>query len=366
MHKAPSIIVALALCLAYIPTMVCASDWEEDESSVSHFSQPPRPTKLPKNNQSRLEGNVSKYGSGAYSNSLYGPPIENAQSSPARPSYLSGSAYSFLPNAMPFIPPKAQSIPPSMFRGWLEKTHPDFALSTNTLHKTLVLEVRGKWDDSSRTMRSLGIPHTNIRPGKLKDYPFEGAKVLVVNCAGKVPQESLQHIRNFVARGGYLLTTDWALDGLVRRAFPGYIEWNGGHTEGIVVDATLVDSDPLLLAGTVLQAGWKLDEASQTVRILNRPAVRVLAVSSKLRLSGTDPDGQGILAVTFAFGRGQVLHLVGHFDNNANLAFANSLPDPAPGIGISLRQALAANFLVAALTHNRPSSNSYPDRRPAY
>jgi len=67
-------------------------------------------------------------------------------------------------------------------------------------------------------------------------------------------------------------------------------------------------------------------------------------------LSRDDPDRRGILAVTFTFGRGHVLHLVGHFDNNATLAFGNMLPDPAPEIGISLRQALAANFLVAGLS----------------
>jgi len=58
----------------------------------------------------------------------------------------------------------------------------------------------------------------------------------------------------------------------------------------------------------------------------------------------------GALAVNFTFGRGQVLHLVGHFDNNAGFAFTNTLPQPATGIGISLRQALATNFLVDALS----------------
>ncbi len=68
-------------------------------------------------------------------------------------------------------------------------------------------------------------------------------------------------------------------------------------------------------------------------------------------------DGLGIMAVTFPFGRGQVLHMVGHFDNAPDkFRFGDTLPDPAPVIGISLRQALAANFVVAGLEGTRVPS----------
>jgi hypothetical protein len=245
--------------------------------------------------------------------------------------------------------PRGRTVPPSVFRGWIEKTHPQFALSTSAMSRDKLIEVKGAWDDSARTLRSLGIPHTRIPARRLKDQPFEGTKVIIVNCAGDVPHESLQRIRDFVAQGGYLLTTDWALENLVQRAFPGYIEWNRGKTDGTVVDALVVDSDPILTAGTVRRAGWKLDEGSQTVRVLNPNKVKVLVRSQQLARNGDDPDRQGIVAVNFRFGRGQVLHLVGHFDNNSGLAFVNALPDPAPGIGISLRQAIASNFVVAGL-----------------
>ncbi len=41
--------------------------------------------------------------------------------------------------------------------------------------------------------------------------------------------------------------------------------------------------------------------------------------------------------------------MVGYFDYNSGRAFANLLPDPAPKIGISLRQAIAINFIAEAL-----------------
>ncbi len=87
------------------------------------------------------------------------------------------------------------------------------------------------------------------------------------------------------------------------------------------------------------------------MRVLKPDVVKVLAVSRDL--VSLDPDKQGILAVAFSFGKGKVLHMVGHFDNNSLPIFPNRLPDPAPVIGIGLRQALAANFVVAGLERGR-------------
>jgi hypothetical protein len=52
------------------------------------------------------------------------------------------------------------------------------------------------------------------------------------------------------------------------------------------------------------------------------------------------------------------MHLVGHFDNNSELAFNSAIPDAAPGLGFSLRQALAANFIAQALKQEIPEANS--------
>ncbi len=311
------------------------SDAEKDGSHSSHGGKP------------RLEGGVSKYGLGA----------DQGAPGSAR---MDGSAARDIFQMPVFIPQRPVSTPPTAFRGWLEKTHPQFALSTAGMSRDLVLEVKGQWDDSARTVRALGIPHTIIKARMLADYPLDQVKVMIINCEGRVPPDSLQRIRDFVARGGHLISTDWTLDGVVRRAFPGYVEWNGGHTAGGVVDGTIVEDDPTLTPHLPRRSGWKLDDGSQTVHVINRTAVHVLVRSATLARSGDDPDAQGVLAFWFPFGRGAVLHLVGHFDNNTNLAHLNMLPDPAPGIGISLRQAIASNFLVAALSEKRR-----PPRPPA-
>lgn len=240
----------------------------------------------------------------------------------------------------------SRAVPPEVFKAWLDKAHPGVLLTVSNVPQN-VLEVKGRWDDSGRTLRALGVQYERIGSGELRDVPLEKVKVLVVNCAGTAPKESYQRIRDFVARGGYLLTTDWALDNLVEKAFPGYIEYDRKKNDEAIYDAYAVNPDPAMFANAVSNAHWKMDEASHLVRVLKPGSVRVLARSRKLEKE--DPAGQGVLAVTFPFGRGYVMHMTGHFDNNGFFKFTNSLPDPAPVIGISLRQALAANFVVAGL-----------------
>lgn len=247
--------------------------------------------------------------------------------------------------------PKPARVEQDVYRGWLSKTHPQFSIKLQSQDPIEVIEIKGQWDKADHTLKNLGIPHMTIGSGQLKNIGLERTKVLVVNCAGKLDRNALQGIRDFVMRGGYLLTTDWALDNMLRQTFPGFVEWNKGKSKGNVVDAHVVLPEREFFQGTVSNASWKLDEESQTVRVLRPDVVKVLAVSRDL--TPLDPDRQGILAVAFAFGKGKVLHMVGHFDNNSLPIFPNRLPDPAPIIGIGLRQALAANFVVAGLERRR-------------
>jgi hypothetical protein len=237
--------------------------------------------------------------------------------------------------------------PPAVFRAWLEKTHPEFALTASRIGKGDVLVTRGAWDDSNKTLDKFGIPCTKIRAGQMRDYPLDHVRVLIIDCAGDVPRESFQRIRDFVSNGGYLLSTDWSLDNMLQKTFPGFVEFNGKKNRHDIYDAEVANPDPVLFQNAVSNAKWKLDKECHLLTVLKPDAVRVLVRSRGL----ASEDGQGILAVAWRFGRGEVLHLVGHFDNNpSTFHFGDSLPDPAPLINISLRQAIAANFVVAGLS----------------
>lgn len=293
-----------------------------------------------------LEGGVSHFHSGAQQNQ------NPSAGAPPRFGLIQQE-----PTAIHYPPAKEAVVEAKTFRSWIEKNHPELQGSLQA-QREQIIEVKGKWDDSGHVLRAFGLGCSKVPPDQLYKYDLSKSKILIVDCAGNVPQEGLVAINKFVRNGGYLLTTDWALEGCLQKAVPGFIEWNGDNTsETRVVDAYIKTEDPVLTQGTVPRAHWKLDRKCQLMRIIKPDRVEVLAASVQLKTD--DSQGLGNLAATFRFGKGKVLHLVGHFDYNSGRAFNNLLPDPAPKIGISLRQAIAANFIAEALgqTDSTPATS---------
>lgn len=256
-------------------------------------------------------------------------------------------------------------VQPSTFRAFIEKNHAEYSLAAENNIEDKIVLVRGQWDDSTKPLHSFGLRFDPIKTKELPDFTFDKCKVLIIDCAGEIPNSSVQKIRDFVMRGGYLLSTDWSLQNVLERSFPEYIRWNRDNTDGVITDAYITDPDPSLMKGLDGQRyTWKLDRMSQCVRVLNPGKVHVIARSSKLAQTDPqlrvlpDPMLAGGVALEFGFGRGKVLHLVGHFDNCSNSFRPLLLPDPAPGVGISLRQALAANFIMEALTKSSEASTA--------
>lgn len=244
--------------------------------------------------------------------------------------------------------PESKVVPPDAFRGWIEKAHPQFALNVGRNSPRDLLEVKDIYDNSGKTLEALGIPFEHIRTGTLKERSLAGVKVMVIDCPGRVPREAFQKIRDWVAQGGYLLSTDWSGDNAIQPIFPGYIQWTGQKNRDSMYPAELAYTDPVLATNLITHSNWKMDIDCHPIRTL-RQDVRVIAKSSQL--AAEDPASQGALGVVFPFGRGYVMHLVGHFDNNT--ALPNRIADAAPVIRISMRQALASNFVVAGLSGRR-------------
>lgn len=297
-----------------------------------------------------LTGAVTRLDAGASDGEGQRRPIQGHIQGEQRMS-IQGRVESMIDTPLTPQKPRSEKVLPETFRGWLEKAHPQFALNASQNAPDSVVCIKGQWDDSSKTLDKFQIPHVKISGGKLAAYPLFNTKVVIVDCAGDLPAAARQKLRDFVSRGGYLLSTDWALDRFTSKTFDNYIVWNNGQNRRDIVDATAVDTDPVVFNHAVSNAYWKLDQDSHLIHINNRERVRVLAKSSQLITD--DPDRAGILAVLFPFGRGYVMHMTGHFDNNSKLAIGHFLPDPAPVIKISLRQAIAANFVVAGLTQTR-------------
>ncbi len=276
---------------------------------------------------------------------LFNVNVTKFDSNATTPALESGLINTQLKSQTPVI---AQS---KTFRNWIETYHKAFVLTCSNLNKAEIVEIKGAWDNSNKPLDALGIPHTTISTHKLKKYDLTNCKILIVDCGGELSRECCQIVRDFVGAGGALISTDWALKNTVEVAFPGYIQWNHFKTKSEIVDAHFTGRDPALFPGMVSQAGWSLDIEAETIKICKPEAVSVLAVSQGL--AREEPDRLGILAVAFAFGRGRVLHLIGHY----GMSNIFMLMDPAPVIGISMRQALITNFIIAELARRASSAN---------
>ncbi len=318
------------------------SDDGEQVSSPATNSSPP------------LQGGVTRVGvMDEPEPGVFGSPnfdVSKAFPTPRVP--LSGRVEGFIDTPPVTLPGKASFAPPEIYRGWIEKAHSQFSLQTSTMAPNRLVVVFDKYDDTGRTLSSFGLKFTTISKKELSVYDLSSAQVVVIDCGpGALSPQALMKIRDFVARGGYLFTTDWMLDRLDQLIFPGFIAWNGAMNSQKMYDASLVGQNPVLFKRAVSNAHWKMDIHCHLIRVLNKDAVRVLAVSRTLVFD--DPDHQGILAVVFPFERGYVMHMTAHFDRSQQI-IGYYLADPAPAIGISLRQALAINFVIAGLTGVKP------------
>ncbi len=243
---------------------------------------------------------------------------------------------------------RAGSAPGRIYKAWLEEAHPQFALGANAIADDRLVVITDRYDQAERTLKTLGLPFKSMEKRELDTYDLANAQVLVIDCGPKnLSYAAGMKIREFVIRGGYLITTDWMLDRLDQKIFPGYIAWNGAMNTKRMYEATVVGKEPVLFRHAVTRANWKMDIHCHLIRVINKELVRVLAVSPTL--AKDDPDGQGILAVVFPFEKGYVIHMTAHFDRSQS-ASGDQIDDPAPVIGIGLRQAIAINFVVAGLS----------------
>lgn len=377
--------LALTLLIAAtVCSSALASDWIDDER-VQEFQQPKKHKVAPPDNEDsesmstaprrpqQRRPAISDDDGGGMAPSVIdeGDGGENIPGpKKAKGNRLEGNVSSFtaaspapvapaMPTTFHMKAAQEQIVEPIVFRNWIEKSHPELKGGL-VKQREQVIEVKGRWDDSGHALRSFGLGYTKVPVNRIAAYDLSKAKILIIDCAGEVPTDAHEPIRNFVFNGGFLLTTDWALDNFLQKAIPGFVDWGGDdNPDSRVVDSFVSDTTTPFTKDTVPRAYWKLDKKSKNMRIVNPRKVKVLARS---RLMMNENGSGGDLAATFRYGKGRVLHMVGHFDNNSDRAFNNMLPDPAPTIGISLRQAIAANFVAEALAQPdvEPAANATP------
>lgn len=174
-----------------------------------------------------------------------------------------------------------------------------------------VVVVSGVYDRVQDVLRAVQIKHVVIRPDLLDRLNLLSTQTLMVNCPGELSEKAIKKVRDFVDRGGYLVTTDWALT-IVARAFPGTIEHNGKRTPNDVVAVHVHDdNEPLLRHVKVMRdhPRWWLEGSSFPIRIRDPKNVRVLMSSEEMGKR----YGDSAVVVAFQHGQGKVLHMTSHF-----------------------------------------------------
>lgn len=180
---------------------------------------------------------------------------------------------------------------------------PDLLAGLDALRRDDVQIVKGAHDAVQRVMRALGVP-CRVAP----IFAPKRAAIVFGNC-GWTPRDP-DAVRAWVDGGGWLVTSDWALEA-VSRAFPGTIRRKAGPTSSDEVVSVEPGAESAFADVVVLGCDpqWWLEASSYPIEILDPERVRVEAASHELLVR----FGAPAVATRFDWGAGHVYHVISHF-----------------------------------------------------
>jgi len=268
---------------------------------------------------------------------------------------------------------RAYSAGANIARNRMSTEAPLAAEALAAIQESDIVVVTGCYDHVERVLGALDVPYQTVGPGLLRQVRLRPDQMVVVNCPGKLTGPEIVQIRDFVAAGGTLFTTDWALRNVIEPAFPGYIEYNDNATTDDVVRIDVVDTNSPYLQG-VLDSDddpqWWLEGSSYPIRIIDADRVRVLIRSRELG----EKYGEEPVAVVFEYGKGEVFHMISHYylqraelrnDRHAQTAESYAMSKGvnfSPGMANSVADIKLAE-VEAAATSSRLIANILADKK---
>lgn len=175
-----------------------------------------------------------------------------------------------------------------------------------------LIVVNGTYDHMHLVLSSLRLPFIRISQHQLKDVKLEPHQTVFVNCATNFPEDQARKLTTFVAQGGQLITSDWALKNVLEVGFPGYVSFNEKLTADEVVRVEVMDKDDPVINGFLDEKTapvWWLEGSSYPIKVLNKDKVKVLIRSNELK----DKYGEEAVLIKFNHGKGVVYHMISHF-----------------------------------------------------
>jgi hypothetical protein len=198
----------------------------------------------------------------------------------------------------------------------LRKNRPEDAHTIERMSDDDVIVVKGHSDQIEDVLKALKIPHKAIEADKLTETKLDPKSILVLNCNSRLNPYSdfeFTKIREFVDKGGYLFTSDWQLEFLMGKVFPGTISLD----KKIGKDALVVpikpsiagsrhpflrDVFPMSTSWDKDSFVWHMDSWSELIKVQS-PGVTVLIESPDLQSKFQN----GAVAVTFRWHNGAVV-----------------------------------------------------------
>ncbi len=176
-----------------------------------------------------------------------------------------------------------------------------------------IIIIAGSYDKVEMVLDMINVPYVFIQPDEFGQIELKPDQILIINCPGNIYDEYITKIQTFVKQGGFLFTTDWALQNILEKIFPKYVKYNQRPTSDDCVAVQVVDKTNKFLEG-LFQADeepiWWLESSSYPIEILNKEKVKVLVTSKEME----QKYGEAPIVITFDFGDGgTVLHMTSHY-----------------------------------------------------
>lgn len=175
-----------------------------------------------------------------------------------------------------------------------------------------LIVIDGTYDHIHLVLSSLTLPYTQISQRQLTGLTLKPHQTVFVNCASGFPTDLAHKLSEFVAQGGQLITTDWALKFVLEAGFPGYVSYNERPTRDEVVRVEVTDKEDSVIKGFLDEKTapvWWLEGSSYPIKVLDKEKVKVLIKSKELK----DKYGEEAVLIRFNHGEGVVYHMISHF-----------------------------------------------------